>query len=297
METKYYKHKIENLLVIDKIVTIHYFEFDKHFRSAGESHDFWELIYADKESVICTAGEKTIELKEGEILFQKPNEFHTLSANGKNAPDVFIISFECKSEAVNFFADKKLTLDRKLLKYIYSIIDESKKTFDLPYSDPNLKKMSVLPVPALGGKQMIKNLLEILLIGIMRNESDKNGSGEIFLIKGVNRSEITNKIISVLQKNVKNRLSVTDVCKEINYNKSYAFKIFKADTGLPIMAYFNRLKSEYAKKLLRETDKTITEIACELSFDSPNYFSKTFGKHIGYTPSKYRKIHAHKLFD
>ena len=30
MEKKYYKHKIENLLLISKIITIHYFEFDKN---------------------------------------------------------------------------------------------------------------------------------------------------------------------------------------------------------------------------------------------------------------------------
>lgn len=294
METKYYKHKIENLLVVGKIITIHYFEFDKNFRSKGECHDFWELIYADKESVICTAGEKTIELNEGEILFQKPDEFHTLAANGRSAPNVFIVSFECKSEAVDFFVDKHLTLNKKLLKYIYMIIDESKKTFDLPYSDPDLKKMTILPKPALGGKQMIKNLLEILLIGIMRDATEKGASNELFLFKGETRGDITDKIIKILNENINSRLSVEELCKKLNYNKSYAFKVFKADTGIPIMTYFTKLKIERAKKLLRETDKSITEISAELAFDAPDYFSKTFKKQTGFTPLRYRRIHTNK---
>ena len=49
---KYFRHKLENLLVIDKIVTIHYFEFGKNFASEGESHDFWELVYADKGGIV-----------------------------------------------------------------------------------------------------------------------------------------------------------------------------------------------------------------------------------------------------
>ena len=69
MKQNYYKHKIENLLLVSKIVTIHYFEFEKNFESKGESHDFWELVYADKESIVCTANSKEITLKEGEILF------------------------------------------------------------------------------------------------------------------------------------------------------------------------------------------------------------------------------------
>ena len=49
---KYFKHKLENLINVSKIVTIHYFEFDKNFKSTGEAHDFWEIVYAEKESVI-----------------------------------------------------------------------------------------------------------------------------------------------------------------------------------------------------------------------------------------------------
>ena len=50
---KYFKHKINNLLVINGIITVHYFEFSKDFKHEGESHDFWEIVYADKEDIIC----------------------------------------------------------------------------------------------------------------------------------------------------------------------------------------------------------------------------------------------------
>ena len=46
MSKQYYKYKIEDLFVIRKIVTIHYFEFDKDFTYPSESHDFWEMIHA-----------------------------------------------------------------------------------------------------------------------------------------------------------------------------------------------------------------------------------------------------------
>ena len=94
---QYFRHKLQNLIVVNKVITIHYFEFDKNFRVAEEAHDFWELVYADKESILCYADGVEIPLEEGEILFHKPNESHALAANGKKAPNVFIISFECKS--------------------------------------------------------------------------------------------------------------------------------------------------------------------------------------------------------
>ena len=52
MEKKYYKHKIENLLVINKIITIHFLELTKNYATTTESHDFWELVCAEKGNII-----------------------------------------------------------------------------------------------------------------------------------------------------------------------------------------------------------------------------------------------------
>ena len=164
MEKKYYKHKLENLLVISKIITIHYFEFDKDFKSHTESHDFGKLVYAEKGDIISVSGEKEITIKEGEVLFHKPGVSHSHRADGKKAQNVFIIFFECKNEAMRYFEDRHMAVDKSLLGFIFSLIEESKKTFDLPYSDPLLKKMKLSEVPPLGGQQVFKNYLELLLI-------------------------------------------------------------------------------------------------------------------------------------
>jgi len=290
MEKKYYKHKIENLLVISKIITIHYFEFNKNFAGDTEAHDFWELVYAHKGDIICYADGREELLKEGEVLFHKPNESHSLKADGKRAPNVFIISFDCKSEAISFFEGKKMRLEKDLLRYIFAIIEESKNTFDLPYSDPELKKMKLLPFPALGGRQMIKNYLEILLIGLMRHENDRRKGEAVFLPREQFDERISDRVIAYMKEHIREKLEIEDVCRALHYNKSYIFKQFKKTTDCSVMSYFVRLKIEKAKDLLRETAMSVGEISAHLSFDTPNYFSKTFKKVTGYTPSTYRKM-------
>ncbi len=290
MEKKYYKHKIENLLVISKIITIHYFEFDKSFVAPTEAHDFWELVYAHKGDIICYADGKEELLKEGEVLFHKPNESHSLKADGKRAPNVFIISFECKSEAVNFFERKKMRLGKNLLRYIFAIIEESKNTFDLPYSDPQLKRMKLLSNPALGGRQVIKNYLEILLINLMRHETDLGRGEAVFLPTEQFDERISDRVIAYMKEHIREWLGIEDICKALHYNKSYIFKQFKKTTDCSVMSYFVKLKIEKAKEMLRETSLSVREISAYLSFGSPNYFSKTFKKIAGYTPSTYRKM-------
>ncbi len=290
MEKKYYKHKLENLLVISKIITIHYFEFDKNFVSHTESHDFWELVYADKGDLICKIEDKETILREGEVIFHKPGVTHAHRADGRRAPNVFIISFECKNEAIRYFEDRQMAVDKSLLRFIFAIIEESKRTFDLPYSDPDLKKMKLLENPTLGGQQLIKNYLELLLINLMRNETEKNSSEAVFLPQEQFDELISDKVIEYMKDHVTERLSVDDVCRELHYNKSYVFRQFKKTTGSSLMAYFVKMKVQKAKEMLRETDLSVAAISDKLSFDSPNYFSKTFKKITGYTPSTYRKM-------
>lgn len=292
MGKQYYKYKIEDLFVIQKIVTIHYFEFDKDFTYPSESHDFWELVYADKESVICTADGEELVLEEGELLFHKPNEVHALRANRRTAPNVFIISFECKSEAMRFFEGRrKLTLDKKLLRWIYAIIDESKKTFDLPFSDPGMTKLKLSQNPPPGGQQLIRNYLELLLIQLMRSESDRADSQIIFLPREEFGAHIVSQAIDFMKKNIERRLTVADICSALNYNKSYLYKEFKNETGDSLLSYFTKLKIQRAKRLLRETSLTVAQISEQLAFDTPNYFTKSFKKITGYTPLQYKKIH------
>ena len=294
MEKKYYKHKLENLLVISKIITIHYFEFDKDYKSHTESHDFWELVYAEKGDIISVSGDKEIIIKEGEVLFHRPGISHSHRADGKRAPNVFIISFECKNEAMRYFENKHMSLDKSLVGFVFSIIEESKRTFELPYSDPSLKKMKMKDKPALGGQQAIKNYLELLLISLMRSESEKKDSTAVFLMRDQYDELISDLVIEYMKNHLYERVTVDDLCSALHYNRSYIYRQFKKTTGMSMMTYFMNMKITKAKELLRENKKSIAEISDILSFDSPNYFSKAFKKSVGYTPSTYRKIKCEK---
>ncbi|MBO7215125.1 MAG: helix-turn-helix transcriptional regulator [Clostridia bacterium] len=287
----YFKHKLTNLISVSKIVTIHHFEFDKNFKSKGEEHDFWELVFAERESLVCTADGKKVLLGQGEVLFHKPNEYHTLSANGQKAPNVFIMSFECKSESMKYFEGKKIALSNKLQSFIYSILEEGKKTFDIAVSDPNLKKMALLNTPTLGGEQLIKSYLEIFLINLLREQTETEQGNATFLPGVELLNKPINDVTAILKENVYGNLSIDYVCQKTSYSKAYLFRIFKAKTGKTIMAYFIELKIDIAKQLLRENELSVKEIADKLSFNSPNYFTKTFKRIVKLTPLAYKKRH------
>ena len=287
---KYFSHRLEHLVEVSRVITIHHFEFDKNFRTRGESHDFWELVYADREEILCSADGKEIRLCPGEMLFHKPLEFHTLSANGKKAPTVLIVSFVCKSDAMRFLEGRKLRPSSSDVCFLYAIIDVAKRTFDIPYSDPETKKMELLSAPTLGGQQLIKNYLEILLINILRSilETTEESGTVPSALQAENT--LVREIKTVLAEHLYEKLTVDEICRRISYGRAHAFREFKKGTGMSIMAYFNRMKMEKAKQLLREREMSVSAIADALSFDSPGYFSKAFKKYSGQTPLAYQKM-------
>lgn len=292
---RYFKHKPENLINITKIVTVNHFEFEKDFIFGGESHDFWEIVYADKESVICTADSRVINLKEGELLFHKPGEFHSLAANGIASPSIYILSFVCKSAAMKFFENKKLAPNKNFSKYIYSIFEEGARTFAIPFADPKQKKMALADMPSLGGGQIIKNYLEIFLINLLRFYTETESGNEIFLPQNKLSSKPVDEVMRVLKRKVREPLTIDEICAETSYGRAYLFRAFKAETGKSIIEYFIELKTEAAKQMLLEDRLSIKDIASELSFNEPNYFTKTFKRVTGMTPSAYKKT-AKKFF-
>ena len=113
---QFYMHKIANFLNVQKIVTIHYQKPERNYVSIEESHNFWELLYADKEEFYIHRADEVVLLKQGEIFFIEPKVPHYVESKGKEA-NIFIVSFECRSESISFFAGKRYSVPQEM-KYL-----------------------------------------------------------------------------------------------------------------------------------------------------------------------------------
>lgn len=65
-------------------------------------------------------------------------------------------------------------------------------------------------------------------------------------------------------------------------------RMFKQSTGCSPSDYFIRLKVFRARRLLRETDRSIVSIALEVGYASPSHFAQMFKREVGVSPSDYR---------
>ena len=283
---QFYMHKISNFLNVQKIVTIHYQKPEKNYASLEESHNFWELIYADKEEFFIHRGKEVILLKQGQIFFIEPNVSHFVECKGKEA-NLFIVSFECRSESINFFAGKEYSVPQEMKYLLQNIMSEALETFHIPDFDPDLNKLELKDNPNLGGEQVIKNSLELLLIYLLRKANNKEHQQEFFISKITSSSDLQDEIVCILNEHIYSNITLDTLCNKLHYGKTYLCTFFKKKTGMSIYQTYLKLKIDEAKKLIRR-NVPFSMITNQLYFDSVSHFNYIFKKYTGMTPGEYK---------
>jgi AraC-like DNA-binding protein len=84
-------------------------------------------------------------------------------------------------------------------------------------------------------------------------------------------------------------LSLAHVAKAVNMSSFYFCKTFKKVTGLNFTDYLARARIEKAKELLLDPNARVSEIVFEVGFQSITHFNRIFKRHVGKSPTEYRK--------
>lgn len=99
---------------------------------------------------------------------------------------------------------------------------------------------------------------------------------------------IVKSMIGFIQKNYKSRLSLADIAASGAVGQSKCCKLFSKYLGQTPNGYLTQYRLSRSMILLKNTDKTVTEIAVETGFGSGSYYAEIFRRQIGKTPTEYR---------
>jgi AraC-like DNA-binding protein len=86
-----------------------------------------------------------------------------------------------------------------------------------------------------------------------------------------------------------NQFGVSELAREMGKSRSNIHIRLKALTGESVSQFIRRIRLEKGLELLRQDKLTAAEIAYEVGFGSPSYFTKCFHDHYGYPPGEYSK--------
>ncbi|MBE6577027.1 MAG: AraC family transcriptional regulator [Ruminococcaceae bacterium] len=285
---EYFSTKMTHSLLLPAIISIHYFEYTADFKYEGESHDFWELIMCDKGELYITAGDREMILQKGQAYIHPPMQFHNVRANGSDAANSVILSFESPNEELFAIADRVLETDSYVTTALFSVLREARVSFN---NKLGLLRFSSLvrteePKP-FASEQIIQNYAELLLIHLIR--CAKSEEEAVQLPSNVKRSELAEKIANYMDENLSEKMTFIDISKQFSISATSLKKLFGDTYGHGVMEHLTYLRVERAKQLLREGKSSCTEIATLCGFCSVHHFSNTFKKRENMSPTEYVK--------
>ena len=99
---------------------------------------------------------------------------------------------------------------------------------------------------------------------------------------------LINKAIVYLKEHYKEQVSLSNLSEYMELSESYVSRLFNRETGINISSYINSLRIAEAKKLLKNTNMKVYEIASEIGYSSTTVFHIAFKRLEGITPAEYR---------
>jgi transcriptional regulator GlxA family with amidase domain len=92
-----------------------------------------------------------------------------------------------------------------------------------------------------------------------------------------------------MEENISQKINLQQIADSLNLSKFYFSKKFLQHTGVSPIRYFLELKIKHACKLLDESNISVKDVALQIGYDDPYYFSRLFKKIMGLSPTQYRQ--------
>lgn len=111
----------------------------------------------------------------------------------------------------------------------------------------------------------------------------------VFELSGSKHGEIIKAAIKYINFNYAQPLTLEHVAKAVHLNASYFSSVFNKEVGMGFTDYLNKVRVEESKKMLKNRQNTILDVAVAVGFENHSYFSKVFKKNTGLTPKAFRE--------
>ena len=261
---------ISSSLDISEIYTKFYQEKGTNYNFSGEKHSYWELTYVDKGELLTTIDGVSYHLKQGDLIFYAPMQFHTQSTFEKISSSYLTINFKMNFNHADLLCNKIFSLKRDSYFIVTKLIEE--------LSNDNLYS-----------NDLSLCYLKQLIIQMLRLNNSHFHSKPTTHMQQTYENELLNDILLYIDNNIYEKISVSTLCEHFCISTSMLHSLFRKNMNNTAKNYINELKLSKSKEPIRNSTHTLSEISEMLGFSSIHYFSKKFKSYFNISPTEYSK--------
>ncbi len=231
---------------------------------------------------------KTCLINQYNIL-HAPNGAIGIEMALENIPDI-IISDVMMPEKDGFEVCEHLKTN-ELTDHIPIIMLTAKATFEDRLAGLSRGADAYLTKPFEKAELLTRIDQLILIRKKMLSKFEKTGLDRL-LAKNIKNSEtkFLEKIILVIYDNITQAdFGPVQLAINLGLSESQLYRKLKAITGKSAVVFIRSIRLQKGKELIQTTDKTISEVAYDVGFNDPSYFSRAFKEEFGHAPSAFSK--------
>lgn len=248
-------------------------------------HPEFELTYIIEGSGQRLVGDSSDEYGPGDLVLLGPNLPHSYrSGPVKGLNRALVLQFRPELLGNIFISLPEMRSLRRFLNratqgFAFVFASESEKA---------VLHAKILALPARSNSAQILELLEILDILANTTIAYPLSRTHVLLPVKVEDQKRINKICQFLCEHYDREIDYAQLTKKLHMSQASICRFFRRATGRTMTEYVNGYRISIAAQLLKETDKSILEIAFEVGFGNYSHFNRQFQRRKGKTPRLFR---------
>lgn len=245
-------------------------------------HDDLEFIYVLSGRIRYMLDGKIVKIAAGEGIFVNSRHLHLIMNE-----DV-----ECVLLCIIFPPTLLCTSPYITKRYIKAVIEADHIDYillkgEIPWQGEILKSIEEIYEASVaeGGELKIMTVLYGLWQTLYSNVEVRKSSVE----RSDESLTVFKRAIEYVRANYEDKITLQSLCNHAGVGKNRCTAIFNRYTNMSPIEYVRYYRIEKSLELLRSTDMTVTEIAFAVGFTGASYYTETFHKYMGCSPTQIRR--------
>ena len=257
-------------------------------KSNWHYHNNFEISFITEGSGKRIVADSIEEFQPGDLVFIGSNLPHVWIAEREHSlPSERALEMVFLQFSANIFFPQMLALAE--FRNIRRALELSERGIQIVGQTLNEVSEIMLQLPYLKGFDRMNNFFRLMDI-IGKSSSNISLASEEFMRK---RFTTGNRRIAMLHDYLMNHyredIDLKKLADLVSMAEGSLCRFFRMNVGTSIFEYLNRIKVDFACKLLMDPDIGIMDVCLDSGFNNLSHFNKQFRKNTGATPTEYRK--------
>jgi AraC-like DNA-binding protein len=251
-------------------------------------HNSYEISFITEGAGKRIVADSIEEFQPGDLVFI-----------GRNLPHVWIADKEIKTPSnrsleMVFLQFTSEILHPQLLslpefKYVAKALILSERGIQIAGQTLNEVSEIMLQMPYLKSFDRMLHFFKLMDIIGRSNTNIRLASKEYLNMRFTTGNKRIEAIHNFLMNNYLEKIDLGKLASIVNMAEGSVCRFFKNNTGMTVFEYLNKIKIEFACKLLMDNDLSVMQVCLDSGFNNLSHFNKQFKKITKVNPLEYRK--------